>query len=68
MEKKNVIVLYTGCGEEKHRVELYNFQTMDVVIIEAIVYIRIKCDGRFYYYPKATTSIHEINVYNIDHK
>lgn len=61
---KNVIVLYTGIGAEKQRVELYDFQSLDHILNNGVSYIRICCDGRFYYYKTMETAIAEINIYN----
>lgn len=61
---KNVIVLYIGIGAEKQRVELYDFQSLDHTLINGVSYIRICCDGRFYYYRTMETAIAEINIYN----
>ena len=68
MEKKNLVILYTGIGENKKRVELYNFQTIDHYRMNGHSYIRVNCDGKFYYYPTIETCISEINIYNIQHK
>lgn len=64
MEKRNVVVLYTGCYNEKKRIELYNFDTIDHYMLNGVSYIRVQCDGRFYYFETVITTISEINIYD----
>ena len=61
---KNLIVLYTGYGKEKQRVELYNFESVDHYTLGGVSYIRVCCDGRFYYYRTIESVIHSIVIYN----
>lgn len=60
---KNLLVLYVGTGEEKERVELYNVDSLDHYLSNGRSYIRVCCDGHFYYYPTHLTSIANFNDY-----
>ena len=65
MKIKNRITLYTGIGEEKQRVDLFDFDTLDHYCgVDGRYYYRITCGDRFYYFPLAITSIAEIKNYN----
>ena len=68
MEKYNQVILYTGIGEAKKKVELYNFQTIDHYVDGGRYYIRVNCGGKFHYYPLQETTIASINIYNVMHK
>ena len=62
MTYKNKITLFTGCGEEKEKVELYNFSKLDHYWNRGLSYIRILCGNTFYYYRTTTTTISEIEI------
>ena len=62
-DMKNKIIIYTGVGADKKKIELYNFSEMKHVVIEGVSYIRINCEGKFYYYRTMITTIGEINIY-----
>lgn len=62
--KKNQVIIYTGLGVDKKRVELYNFETIDHIVINSVSFIRVCCDGRFYYYQTSISYISSINIYN----
>ncbi len=61
--KKSRVVLFEGCFENKRRVELYNFSKIEHTWIDGRAYIRIECDGRFYYFKTQETSIASVDVY-----
>lgn len=61
--KKNSIILYTGIGLNKTRVELFNFNVIDHIAINGITHIRIECGGRYYYYQESITHISMIECY-----
>lgn len=62
MTQKNKITLYVGCGEEKKKVELYNFSKLEHYWIRGVSYIRILCGKTFYYYQTNITAISEIEI------
>ena len=61
--KKSRVVLFEGCFENKRRVELYNFSKIEHTCIDGKSYIRIECDGRFYYFKTQETTIASVEVY-----
>ena len=66
MKKKNTIILFVGCGESKERVQLFNFTKMDHILIDGRAYVRVECDGKYYYYPTQLTAISEVYIYETD--
>ena len=62
MTYKNKITLYTGCGEEKKKVELYDFSKLDHYWSNGVSYIRILCGNTFYYYQTTITTISDIEI------
>lgn len=61
---RNKIIIYSGCGEEKEKFELYNFSRMTHTHDEyGVSYIRIECDGRFYYFKTTESVISEIEIF-----
>lgn len=60
---KNKIVLWVGCFENKKRIELFNFEKVDHVAQNGVSFVRVCCDGRFYYYKTIETRIGEIIIY-----
>lgn len=60
---KNKIIIYTGIGANKRKEELFNFSEMKHVVVEGVSYIRICCEGKYYYYRTMETSIGEIKIY-----
>lgn len=60
---KNKITIYTGCGADKRKEELFNFSEMKHVVVEHVSYIRICCDGKYYYFRTMETTISEIKIY-----
>ena len=60
---KNRIVIYTGCFEDKRKVELFNFNEMKHMCIEGVSYIRITCESKNYYFKTIETTIGEIQIY-----
>ena len=60
---KNKVVLYTGIGVNKKRVELYDFESIRTVVCRGRVYIRVKFSNTdFNLYPKRETVISEVEV------
>ena len=59
---KNKITLYTG--EDHNRVELYDFDKLEHIMINGVSNIRITCGNRYYYFKTIETAISEIEIYN----
>lgn len=58
---KNKVVLYTGIGANKKRVELYNFESIKSVVCNGRAYIRVKFSNtNINLYPRAETTIAEV--------
>lgn len=60
---KNKIIIYTGIGESKKQIVLYDFKKVDHICFDGIAYLRILCGDRYYYYKVVETSIGEIEIY-----
>ena len=58
-DAKNLLILYTqeDCDKEKERVELYNVDSFEHKFIDGRSYLRVECDGRFYYFKTQLTAI-----------
>ena len=58
---KNKVVLYTGTGVNKKRVELYDFESIKSVFYNGRAYIRVKFSNTdFNLYPRSETTIAEV--------
>ena len=61
---KNKIIIRSGSGKEKEIFELYNFSSMTYVYDEdGMSFIRIECEGRFYYFKTTESVISEIKIF-----
>lgn len=62
---KNLLVIYTHeeCDSPKERVELYDVDTIDYIMVDGRSYLRVCCDGRFYYFKTQLTAIHSFVNY-----
>lgn len=64
-EANNKIVIIEGIGENKRKVELYNFSKMDHYLDTNTgkAYIRILCGSTFYYFLTVQSVISEIIIF-----
>lgn len=60
---KNKIILFTGIGAYKKKVELINFNCIDHTWKNSVSFIHIACGNKNYYYQTHITVISCIYIY-----
>lgn len=60
---RNRTILYEGIGQNKRKIELFNFSKLDHILSNGRAFVRVLCDSKYYYFRAQETSISEIETF-----